>query len=58
MGLVVGITVSILCLAIGSAVAGFLWNRKRKEVGVVALHKVRLIKDDSYNDYMILTLSD
>ena len=44
LGLIAGVAVVIICLAVGAALGGFFWNRKRKSVGVVTLYKVGIIK--------------
>jgi len=43
-GMISGVVVVVICLAVGAALGGFFWNRKRKSIAVVTLHK---IKDNS-----------
>merc|ERR1719318_756211 len=44
LGLVVGGILILICLAVAAVGGGVFWNRRRKSIGVVTLHK---IKDDS-----------
>ena len=45
VGLIVGIVVIIICLVVVAVVGGIFWNRKRKSISVIALHKVRITEN-------------